>query len=181
MALRNLPLEPPPPSWWLTALNAAILRREFDRHGGDRRWFDLFREAERAQPLGAFRMSELSGNLLRHGFDYADIAARRRDNYARLCEQLGEIALFPELPPLVVPLGFPVRVPNRADVQRALFEREIYPPVHWPLPAEVPGSFAGSHLLAERVLTLPCDQRYDAGDMDSMARHLLRVTACDPV
>ena len=178
--VRDLALESPPALWWLTALDAAILRREFDRHGGHRRWFDLFREKEREQPLGAFRMSELSMSLLRHGFNYADIAARRRENYARLCDRIGEIALFPELPPSVVPLGFPVRVQNRTEVLRALFDHDIYPPVHWPLPADVPGSFADSHRLAERILTLPCDQRYDSGDMDSMVERLCRVAVREP-
>lgn len=174
--VREVPLESPPAGWWLTALNAAILRREFDRHGGDRRWFDLFQEAERTQPLGAFRMSELSMTLLRHGFDYDDIARRRRENYEGLLDRLEEIALFPELPPSVVPLGFPVRLENRAEVRRALFDHEIYPPVHWSLPAGVPRRFADSHRLAEQILTLPCDQRYDVDGMDSMAR-LVRTVA----
>ena len=173
--LRERTLESPPAPWWLSALDASILRREFDRHGGSQGWFDVYREAEREQPMGAFEMSELSRCLLRHGFDYEHIASRRRENYARLADRIGEIALFPELPASVVPLGFPVRLQSRTEIQRALFEHAIYPSIHWSLPENVPDSFAGSHRLAERILTLPCDQRYDPGDMDAMVERLCRV------
>lgn len=175
MELGEISLEPPPASWWLTALNAAVRRREFDRHGGDRRWFDLYKEVEDRQPLGPFAMSDFSMTLMRHGFDYSEIASRRRRNYTRLCEHLQDIALFPQLPASVVPLGFPVRLADRAHVQRELFQRDIYPPVHWSLPPRVADAFTASRRLAGHMLTLPCDQRYDVDDMDSMAGHLRAV------
>jgi hypothetical protein len=162
--------EPPPARWWLKALEAAVLRREFDRHGGDRRWFDLFREVEAEYPVGPYAMSQLSAALLQHAFDYAAIALRRRENYRELLRDLGEIAVFRDLPAGVVPAGFPIRHPARDRIRLDLFDHRIYPPVHWALGGIVPESFSASHRLAAEIMTLPCDQRYGAEDMRRMAR-----------
>jgi dTDP-4-amino-4,6-dideoxygalactose transaminase len=166
--------ESPPADWWLRALSACILRKEFDVYGGDRRWYELSRRTNAEGPIGHYAMSELSRTLLHQGFDYAQIIRRRVRNYQLLADLLGDIALFPELPSGVVPLGFPIRVCNRDDVRQALFEHQVYPPVHWSVEKIVPDCFADSHRLSAEIMTLPCDQRYDDGDMDRMAR-LVRV------
>jgi dTDP-4-amino-4,6-dideoxygalactose transaminase len=166
-------LNAPPARWWLTALAATARRGEFDRRGGSREWFDLFRESEANQPIGAYRMSELSEMILTHSFDYAEIGLKRRENYRHLAESLGRIALFPELEEGVVPLGFPIRVGERDAVRRRLFDQDIYPPVHWSLSGIIPERFAESHLLSAEILTLPCDQRYGRQDMERMARAVL--------
>lgn len=159
-------LEPPPAAWWLKAFEAVVLRREFDRHGGDRRWFELFRESEIEGPVGRFAMSELTRLLLLHGFDYTEIAENRVANYRQLASELGTIALFPALPDGVVPLGFPIRVSKRDQLREVLFSRNIYPPVHWPVKGVVPDSFTDSHRLSAMIMTLPCDQRYGPADME---------------
>ncbi len=171
-------LEPPPAAWWLKAFEAAVLRREFDRYGGDRRWFELFRESELEGPVGRFAMSELSRLLLLHGFDYAEIAEKRVVNYRQLVSELGTIAMFPTLPEGVVPLGFPIRVRQRDQLREALFSHNIYPPVHWPLQGVVPDVFADSHRLSATIMTLPCDQRYGPADMERIANIIKRNKAC---
>ena len=159
-----------PDAWLLKALEAGIQRREFDRHGGERRWFELFQEIEAGMPVGSFAMSEVARSILMHGSDYEALAGRRRENYAWLVKELPELAVLPDLPPDVVPLGFPVRHPQRDTIRRGLFEENIYPPVHWPVPAVVPSEFADARRLAGDIMTLPCDQRYGRDDMDRMIR-----------
>jgi dTDP-4-amino-4,6-dideoxygalactose transaminase len=159
-------LAPPPKTWWLKAFSAVVLRREFDLHGGDRHWFELFQRSEVEGPIGPYAMSELTGMLLRHGFDYSMMAEKRVKNYELLANELGEFALFPILPPGVVPLGFPVRIKDRDRVRQVLFRNEIYPPVHWQIQGAVPEEFSDSHRLASEIMTLPCDQRYGKDDMN---------------
>jgi dTDP-4-amino-4,6-dideoxygalactose transaminase len=169
----NISLEPPPAEWWLKALHANILRREFDLYGGDRRWFTLLQQTKKNSPVGYYSMSELSRILLRHAFDYPAIAQRRIRNYQVLNKELGDLALFPRLPAKVIPLGFPIRLKNRDQVRQQLFEHDIYPPIHWPVHGIVPEKFRDSHQLAADIITLPCDQRYDCDDMERMARLVL--------
>lgn len=164
----NLP--PPPPEWWLDALKASQLRAEFDRHGGGRQWFELFRKTDPHGPVEPARMSELSSMILDHAVDYEGIATMRRRNFNRLASALPEFALFHELSDDVVPMGFPVRLHERDRVRQGLFDQEIYPPVHWPIQEIVPAVFQPSHRLAQEILTLPCDQRCTPGDMDRLAK-----------
>lgn len=164
----NISLKKPPSEWWLKAFSASILRREFDVHGGDRSWFEINREIERTCPIGAVAMSELSATILDGGIDYAVNAQRRTENYEHLARGLERVAFFPNLTQGVVPLGMPIRVKNRARIRQALFDHQIYPSILWPITDVVPDRFKDSHLLAEELLTLPCDQRYDIADMERM-------------
>jgi hypothetical protein len=161
----HLDLQSPPAEWWLSALLATVLRREFDSYGGSRRWFELFQKVEAEAPIGKYTMSELSKMLLMNAFDYSAIARRRIDNYEILADKMSDLALFPDLSSNTVPLGFPIHVEGRDNLRRVLFDHKIYPPVHWPIQGIVPEEFEDSHKLASEIMTLPCDQRYDSSDM----------------
>lgn len=172
-------LEEPPIKWWKLAVATVQNRRDFDLSGGTNSWFSLFQRVESQFPLGSYAASGLSKMLVSCGTNYGSIRARRRENYLRLLAQLGEYALFPELPPDIVPLGFPVRVdPRTRDlVLRRLYEKNIYPPVHWRIDGVVPHVFASSHALAQAIMTLLCDQRYTSEDMDRQAREFIAAVS----
>lgn len=172
--LDGISLEAPANTWWLKILHATLLRREFDDGLTVRDWFKLFREAEDAAPTGHYAMSQLSRAIIENSVDYSIIVERRRDNYRTLLTRLASHAIFPSLERDVVPLGFPVRVAKRDAVRQALFEKQIYPPVHWAIEGVVPPEYEGSHRLAGRIMTLPCDQRYGPEDMDRMAEVFLK-------
>lgn len=166
--LPDTPTATLPIHWWLQSLQASVLRAEFDKHGGERRWFQLFQTTEAACPFEPMRMSELSSVLLLNVVNWSDFINRRRENYYYLANALSDIVMFPELPDGVVPLGFPVRLRERDGVRQAFFNEEIYPVIHWPLDGIVPLDFKESHALAQQILTLSCDQRYDEPDLERM-------------
>ena len=168
-ALDPMPLQAPPAEGWLASFEATWLRREEDRGGVRGPWFERFRTGEAAQPCGPYAMSEFSRRALECGWDLGAATAARRRNYRRLHASLQPWALFPELPPGVAPLGFPVRLSNRDVVRTALIAERIFPPVHWPIRGAVPEEFGMSHRLSNALMTLPCDQRYGLADMDRMA------------
>jgi hypothetical protein len=114
-------------------------------------------------------MSEFSRFVFFRATDFASLAAKRIENYLALLEHLDGAALFCELPSGVVPLGFPIRVSKRDVIRERLFERSIYPAVHWQFGDAVPARFRGSHQLSSEMLTLPCDQRYGVEDMRRIA------------
>ena len=175
--LSEVSLMVPPARWWLDVLRCTILRTEFDRHGGDRSWFHLYRKSDSEAPVGSFRMSELSKMLLETAFDYCNISDVRRRNYSYLLGTLEKVALMPQLPADVVPLGFPIRLKARDIVRQHLFESEIYPPVHWDIKGIVPERFSESHQLAREIMTIPCDQRYDLEDMRRVAEAVANAMA----
>jgi hypothetical protein len=175
--LFDIPLEAPATAWWLKALQATILRREFDDGVPSRDWFKIYREANNTAPTGAYAMSHLSKSIIEYSVDYLIVAKRRTDNYRTLLERLSAYALFPQMEPDVVPLGFPVRIAKRDSVLQALFDREIYPPVHWPIDGLVPSQYEESHRLSRQIMTLPCDQRYGTEDMERIADVFLQSAA----
>lgn len=175
--LESIELRPPPSKWWLTTLAASLGRRDHDRSPGGGDWFSRFQETEKATPVGRYSMSELTKLLLRHCVDYDHVAQKRRANYRVLLDNLAGLAVFPRLDEGVVPLGFPIAVSNRDQVQQELFSRRIFPPIHWPTPAIVGDRFRTSRELASRMLTLPCDQRYTEHEMEHMAKVVLGEAA----
>jgi dTDP-4-amino-4,6-dideoxygalactose transaminase len=136
----------------------------------------MFQWVEANGPLEPCRMSDLSAAILQI-VDWSTIKKRRRQNYEFLSSELGDLAIFPDLSPTVVPLGFPIRLPNRERVRRSLFNDRIYPAVHWDVAGLVPPEFAASHRLASKIMTLPCDQRYDQDDMKRMVSKIKRYVA----
>lgn len=171
--LRSDHLTPFDEETFASLLQGLVLRREFDLYEVNRDWFGYFQKGESLFEPSDSAMSELSRILLRFGFEYDMIQKQRKDNYLALAKKLSHLALFPILPDEVIPLGFPVVLPDRDIVQARLFQNEIYPPVHWDIHNTVPMEFEESHKLAQQIMTLPCDQRYDENDMGFMADCLL--------
>ena len=122
--------------------------------------------------------SAVSERLLA-SLDLAEAAKRRRANFAALVAALDGIdavtPLVRELRPGVSPLVLPVRIGGgrRDDVRQKLIRRRIFCPVHWPLPPEIERErFRDEHELADEMLGLPLDQRYEPADMERLAEHL---------
>jgi len=151
-------LEGAPSAFVLAAHNAFWERTYFDRTGSGE-WFPLYKKAEEVSPTGSYRMTDLSLALLKHGFDYKQIAHKRRGNYQALNKALADISLLGELPDNVAPLGFPVICADRDAVLKKLYAGNIFCPVHWPLQRVAPDWFADSHTLSAGIITQLCDQR----------------------
>jgi hypothetical protein len=127
-------------------------------------WFPLFRAQEAAfvvddSPMGATTRDSLNR------ISAPAIAARRRDNAALLAHHLRDLALWPGVVVNFAPLAFPIRVRDSAGLAASLAASGIYCARHWPdLPSDK-ARFPLAHRLAGQLLSLPCDQRYDATDM----------------
>ena len=113
-------------------------------------------------------MSVLSGRIL-HRLDCAWIAEARRRNYSLLAEQLKSIPgcnpLFPELPPGIVPYGFPLFAENRTLLQNALENLNIQAAPLWPLSELAPRSAVVDTCLFDKTLLLPIGQDYSEKDI----------------
>ena len=115
------------------------------------------------------KIDNLSKNLL-ESTNLEFIKKKRKKNSSLLYKRLSGInglkflnkgfTLEKEVP-LFVPIMLPTK--KRNELRNYLIERKIYCPIHWP---EVKGTNAG---IRENELSLVCDQRYDARDMNYMA------------
>lgn len=168
-----------PPEWMALAEQAFRARVEFDRAGAnsdDRSWYRIQLEWERRFPPGIWSMSSRSREMLDHGIAWSEIASRRRTNHDVLATLLEPHGLCSFAERSACPLGYATVFDNegtRDAVRAALIAGLVYPPVHWNSPAAVPLEFRESRDLAQRILTLPCDQRYSAADMRRIASIVL--------
>lgn len=94
----------------------------------------------------------------------------RRRNAHVLYENLdGKVQfLFPE-EKMDCPLFVPILLKNRDDVRRHLTSNKVYCPVHWPKPDGAKSN------IYDMELSLICDQRYGADDMERIVSVLLEV------
>lgn len=117
-------------------------------------------------------MSKESETLLA----YADIKAaaiRRMENAQYLLLELEQLGIAPLLTIKEnhVPLFVPILIDCRNEVRRALFEHDIFCPVHWPLREDMAHLSMGKRM-AEKELSLVVDQRYNTEDMQCIVQVL---------
>jgi hypothetical protein len=102
-------------------------------------------------------------------------AAVRRDNWSMLLQGLrGHDRVRPVFGALAageVPLGFPVLVSAglRDSLRDFLMDRRVFCPIHWKL---TDAHSTADRAMSDQMLTIPLDQRYDAGDMQMLVRHI---------
>lgn len=128
-------------------------------------YYATFQENEETYyDLPLAKMSPLTQNLLR-AVDYAAVCDARTRNFEQLHRALGEqnrLALH-------LPTGayaYPFYCENAVAVRRALAAQHIYVPTLWPTLSA--NATPTERDYAQNILPLPCDQRYDAEDMDAM-------------
>jgi dTDP-4-amino-4,6-dideoxygalactose transaminase len=135
-------------------------------------WYPLFQRREAAFAVDAAPMSARTMKALRAA-KIAPIVAARRANWRTLAGRLGEHALWPQLDPDFAPLAFPILVTDAAASVRALAEHRLWCPRHW---ADLPGAPGpAARALSERLVSLPCDQRYGEADMQRLADAVERL------
>jgi hypothetical protein len=132
------------------------------------RWFPLFQRREGSYRVDGRPMSLRSVQALRAA-PAADLDRRRRENYAHLAGRLGDYALWPEGEAAFSPLAFPIRVEAQDFAVKALAGQGLFCARHW---AELPcpsDRFEAAWRVAGTILSVPCDPRYGAADMDRAA------------
>lgn len=99
--------------------------------------------------------------------DFAAMRRKRRENAKYLHEHLKGVRFIRELTENAVPLFVPVffeTTEQRNAVRKKLIEAQIYCPIHWPKPLQIPTDFAVNRIY-DTELSLICDQRYTTEDM----------------
>lgn len=122
-------------------------------------------------------LSSGSDKLLRN-ISFKEIARVRRNNTLILSQLLKDVVGIKQLSsfePNKVSLYYPVLVGDRDKLQKALADKKIYCPVIWPLPKHAEGVCKVSDYVANRMLALPCDQRYGVYEMQHISSNLKSI------
>lgn len=108
------------------------------------------------------QMSAVTQNILK-GIDYNWVKKKRTENYLYLCERLKEINQL-NVRKIEGAYMYPLLLDNAEYIRKRLQARKVYIPVLWPnVVKDRKNMYEG--FLAENILPLPCDQRYDLDDM----------------
>lgn len=131
------------------------------------------------QSPNAFGVSVDSESLLKQ-IDFAKVLTARQNNVNTLKQGLtplayqGKISFITNLPEQST-LYFPVLLNERDKVQSQLAKRGIYCPVIWPVPEQAKEVCSVADMTEEKMLAIPCDQRYDKNDMEFIIKQLVEA------
>ncbi|MEO0392645.1 MAG: hypothetical protein AAF213_05275 [Pseudomonadota bacterium] len=151
----------------ISFMSPVIARGEDPAARFNGQWYADYQDAEANALIGDYPISRLSAALLTR-IDAQMVIKRRHQNYRTLAEALSTHALWPEdLTPDWVPFCFPILVPDAARFVAGMADLGVFVPRYWahsPAPQDNP-EFSTAHDLAQRLVGLPCDHRYEAAAM----------------
>ena len=136
-------------------------------------WFPAYRAAESAMTCAPRPMSAVSQTVV-DAMDTATVMERRRRNAKILLSRVGDGSLF-EADRLLAgaPFGVPVLTSDASVVATRMAQARIFCARHWAALPSPAADFPAEHALSRRLLTLPCDHRYDDDDMARVAETFL--------
>ncbi len=120
------------------------------------------------------RMSKLTQNLMR-GIEYERIKDIRTENFRYLHSRLKELNKLE----LTVPEGafmYPLYIENGAEIRKVLQQKKIYIPILWPDVFDVCKKCDLEYDMANNILPLPIDQRYDL-EKESYVKTLIDIVS----
>ena len=133
-------------------------------------WYATYQQAENALcGLELLQMSP-STNALMQNIRYTPLAAQRSANYELLHKQLNSINQL-SLPPHSTGICYPLL--NNARLKSKLIQNKIFVPTYWPNVLKESSKESAAYQLAENLICIPTDHRYDAADMERIVKLIL--------
>ncbi|WP_422123905.1 hypothetical protein DHX103_03600 [Planococcus sp. X10-3] len=158
-------------------LYGAVLKEQYLQEAGGNSlkeiYLNLFKEAGEAvekQVISLERIDPLS-EMVFGTYEVEEMKKKRRENYNILYQSLSPVfgaenVVSGKLEPSDTPLGFVIYVEQRDQLKKELIKNNIYPPVHWPVVNVIKNlNMKNPSIISNKILTIPCDQRYSEEDM----------------
>lgn len=134
---------------------------------------DFHANDEAIGDAGMLRMSRLTESIL-SGIDYTAKANRRIHNFYMLNDALNKTNnLKLHLDYGTVPLVYPYYVKDGARLRQHLIDHQVFCARYWPNVMDWCQPCDLEYQLAENLVCLPIDQRYDDSDMERILKFLL--------
>lgn len=146
---------------------AALLKSMREGNFNDKIYLEMFEKGESLiDEEVESGMSQIAEKLY-YFINDEHVKVRRLNNTHYLLKELEKIGLKPILPLKDdhVPLFVPVLLERRNKVRKAMFQKEIFCPVHWPIEGL---ELQRGRVMAEKELSLIIDQRYGRKEMDEI-------------
>ena len=124
------------------------------------------------------RMSRLTERMLK-SIDFEGIKRRRIENYLYLNEGLGRFNLFcaPALSSYACPMVYPF-LTDKDDLKKRLIEKGVFIATYWPNVLAYQSSLKIEIGYTNRMLAIPCDQRYKELEMESIIGIISDLCIC---
>jgi len=123
-----------------------------------------------------YAMDDLSYTLYKQE-DLQKMKQHRRVNAAYIHNNLKGVQFMYEFTDKSVPLFVPVLFESkeqRDTVRKKLIEQQIYCPIHWPQPKQIPTDYKVNDIV-NRELSLICDQRYGINEIKREIETIIRL------
>ena len=107
-----------------------------------------------------------------------EIGFARRENMKHLWTLLnGNAKIVPGLERSFngAPFSLPILVDNRDEVQKKLAQKGVYAPILWLISEKAREVCQNSAYMADHMLSIPIDQRYDFDDIEDIAKIVLET------
>ncbi len=146
---------------------AALLKSMREGNFNDNIYLEMFEKGESLIDEEFDCAMSLIAEKLYSYVDEERVKVRRLNNAQYLVGRLNKIGIEPLLPLHEdhVPLFIPIILKNRDAVRKAMFEQEVYCPIHWPLEGL---TLERGKAMSGMELSLIIDQRYGRKDMDKI-------------
>ena len=123
-----------------------------------------------------YSMDDLSYTLYKQE-DLQKMKQQRRENAAYIHDNLKGVQFMYEFTDKSVPLFVPVQFESKDQrdfVRNKLIEQQIYCPIHWPQPKQIPADYKVNDIV-NKELSLICDQRYGLTEMQRMVTQIQQL------
>lgn len=145
-----------------TRMDSLVKRIDLSPEAG---YDDFHKTSAEFHVLPIRRMSKFTKRMMQ-GIDYWNVAQRRLDNYNYLRHHLGGRQLcYGE-----VPMVFPYESEQGQELRKKLIANKVFVAKYWPNVDEWAGENALETWMANHILPLPIDQRYDEKDMERIVK-----------
>lgn len=148
------------------AAQKSIFLTELRKQEGE---LDNFTAVHRISMTGHEMLAVMNGESVRYA---------RQKNMAHILALLkGKVESIPGLERCLsgAPFSLPILVKNRDEVQQKLAKRGVYAPVLWPICDEARAICHVSARMADEMLSIPIDQRYNYDDIEEIAKIVLET------
>lgn len=140
-----------------------------DPHGkNNKEWYQAYLKSEAAMKADLQPISDISLEILRN-LPLNPMIKMRIQNAEILKKRIKETGKLTTLPIGDVPFCVPVVIEDVEKIAEKLAKQGIFCARHWKTLISPPDMFLGLWKLAGKLLSLPCDHRYNADDMHRIA------------